>query len=114
MALLGAGRRFGVESASVVRDGEGNGARVHFAGDFDGITVEDVHARRAARVINVQGNPDLPLRNLTVRTTTAEVVDRPDAIENADVAVVTNVPIWEGQTRLSEGRPRSGPNGHGL
>ena len=71
---------------------------------IDGITVEDVYARRAGRVINVQGDPDLPLRNLTVRKTAAEVADMADAVENAAVTVVTNAPAWEDQTRLSEGR----------
>ncbi len=71
---------------------------------IDGLTVEDVRAGRVGRVLNVQGDPALPISRLSVRAVSAETAESADVVENAALAVATNAPAWEDHTRLSEGR----------
>lgn len=49
---------------------------------IDGITVEDVRARKANRIINVCGDPGMPISRFKVRSVSAETVLSPDVVEN--------------------------------
>ena len=50
---------------------------------IDGITVEDVKAYRAKRIMNVCGDPDKPITRLKVHSVSAQSVQMEDVVENA-------------------------------
>ena len=52
---------------------------------IDGIFIEDVQVRQAKRIINVRGEADLPVRNLKVRSISAEIVSASDVTENVSM-----------------------------
>ena len=52
---------------------------------IDGILIEDVQVRQANRIINVRGEADSPVRNLKVRSVSAEIASAPDVAENVFV-----------------------------
>ena len=49
---------------------------------IDGVTAEDISVDEAERVVSVQGDPGLPVRNLSIRNVTAKKARNPDVIEN--------------------------------
>lgn len=51
---------------------------------IDNITVEDVNASKANRIINVCGDAGSPISRLKIRSVSAEVVSSQNVVENAD------------------------------
>ena len=72
VVLLSAGFPLAAEDVSIVDCGA----------KADGITVEDVKAYRTKRIMNVCGDPHMPITRLKVHSVSAETMLLPDLIEN--------------------------------